>query len=162
MTKVCVIDGKDIEYHKLQHFSNSLKGRGASYFARYETPHLIATWNEVQWTFIMRFGEICNKWQVAVTLKYAKHKRCELVENYFDQLMWLCAVIPQWPNGIYLREVFREGLRTRVKMVIINMPHKTIMEVTKSIILIEEKMPIRRNNMARYQQNFDNEDSKGF
>jgi hypothetical protein len=58
--------------------------------------------------------------------------------------------------------VFREGLRTRVKMVIINMPHKTIMEVTKSIILIEEKMPIRRNNMARYQQNFDNEDSKGF
>lgn len=28
----------------------------------------------------------------------------------------------------------------------------------KLIILIEEEMPIRRNNMARYWQNFDNEE----
>ncbi len=66
-------------------------------------------------------------------------------------------VIPQWPNGIYLREVFREGLRPKVKMVIVSMPHKTLVEVAKLIILIEEEMSIRRNNMARYWQNFDSE-----
>ncbi len=30
LIKVCVIDGKDIEYHKLQYFPNSLKGKAAN------------------------------------------------------------------------------------------------------------------------------------
>jgi hypothetical protein len=49
-----------------------------------------------------------------------------------------------------LIETFKEGLRIEVKMVITSMPHKTLMEVAKLISLIEEEMPIRRNNMAIY------------
>ncbi len=71
-------------------------------------------------------------------------------------------VIPQWPNVIYLIETFKEGLRIEVKMVITSMPHKTLMEVAKLISLIEEEMPIRRNNMAIYWQTFNNEKSKEF
>ncbi len=33
------------------------------------------------------------------------------MEDYYDQFLWLCVVIPQQPNDIYLRKAFREGLQ---------------------------------------------------
>jgi hypothetical protein len=45
LTKVFVINGKYIDDHKLQYFSNSLKGITINWFARYETTHPITTWN---------------------------------------------------------------------------------------------------------------------
>jgi len=51
----------------------------------------------------------------------------------------LCAVIPQPPHDIYLREAFRvQGLRTKVKMAIISMSQRTLVEVAKLAIMIEE------------------------
>jgi hypothetical protein len=37
--KVCVTNGKYIDYHKLQYFPNSLRGRVANWFGKYETTH---------------------------------------------------------------------------------------------------------------------------
>ncbi len=54
----------------------------------------MATWGEVQWAFINRFREICNEGQVATTLRYAKQKKYESIENYYDKFLQLCAVIP--------------------------------------------------------------------
>jgi hypothetical protein len=56
--------------------------------------HPMATWGEVQWAFINRFREICNEGQVATTLRYAKQKKYESIENYYDKFLQLCAVIP--------------------------------------------------------------------
>jgi hypothetical protein len=48
-------------------------------------------------------------------------------------------VIPQPPHDIYLREAFRvQGLRTKVKMAIINMPPKKLVEVVELAIMIEK------------------------
>jgi hypothetical protein len=63
-------------------------------------------------------------------------------------------VIPQPLHDIYLREAFREGLRTKVKMAIISMSRRTLAKVA---IMIEEEMLVRRNNIARYHQEFDGE-----
>jgi hypothetical protein len=67
-----VTNGEDMDDHKLQYFPNSLRGKSIDWFVRYKTICLAATWNEVQHAFINRFSEICNKGQVAATLKYAK------------------------------------------------------------------------------------------
>ncbi len=71
-------------------------------------------------------------------------------------------VIPQPLHDIYLREAFREGLRTKVKMAIISMSRRTLAMVAKLAIMIEKEMPVRRNNIARYHQEFDNKESKDF
>ncbi len=93
-------------------------------------------------------------------MRYAKQKKDELMEDYYNWFLWLCVVIPQQPNDIYLRETFRDGLWTRVKIVIISMPWKTLAKVTKSEIIVEEKLLVRWKNIARYHQaNFDNEES---
>jgi hypothetical protein len=85
LNKVCVINGKDIDDHKLQYFSNSLRGTTTNWFARYETRHPTATWHEVWQAFISQFSEIHSKGQVATTLKYAKQKNYESLEDYYDR-----------------------------------------------------------------------------
>jgi hypothetical protein len=71
-------------------------------------------------------------------------------------------VIPQQPHDIYLREAFREGLRTKVKMAIISMPRKTLVEVVESTIMIEEEMPIRNMYIMRYSQDSNNDELEDF
>jgi hypothetical protein len=44
-------------------------------------------------------------------------------------------------------------------MTIIGMPRKTLAKVVESTITIEEKMPVRRRNMARYCQDFNNDEA---
>jgi hypothetical protein len=61
---------------------------------------------------------------------------------------------------IYLRETFRKGLKTKVKMEIIGMPRRILVDIAESTIAIEEEMPIRRRNMARYHQDFDTESNE--
>ncbi len=80
------------------------------------------------------------------------------MEDYCDQFLQLCAIIPQQLDDIYLREAFREGLHTKVKMVIISMPRITLTEVAKFIILVEKEQHVRWKNMARYRQNYSNSD----
>ncbi len=47
LTQIYVTIGKNIDDHKLQYFPNSLRGRIVDWFAKYETTHPMATWNEV-------------------------------------------------------------------------------------------------------------------
>ncbi len=83
------------------------------------------------------------------------------MEDYYDQFLQQCTLIPQQPDKIYLREAFREGLRTKMKMAIISMPRKTLTEVAKFAILVEKKLFMRRNSMARYPpNNIDSDDLK--
>jgi hypothetical protein len=42
-----VTNGENMKAHKLQYFPNSLRGRTINWFARYETTHPMATWDEV-------------------------------------------------------------------------------------------------------------------
>ncbi len=74
------------------------------------------------------------------------------MENYYDWLLKLCVVIPQWSDDIYLKETLRKGLKTKVNMAIISMPQKTLAEMVESTIVWEEKMPIRKKKMAKYCQ----------
>jgi len=98
-----------------------------------------------------------NEGQVVATLQYAKQKKYESMEDYGDRFFWLCVVIPQQSNDIYLSEVFREVLWTKLKMAIINKP-RTLAKVAKSAILVKEKLPMRWKNMARYHPNNSNND----
>jgi hypothetical protein len=53
-----VTNGKDIDDHKLQYFPNFLKRKATDSFAKYETAHLVTTWDEVHRAFISRLSEI--------------------------------------------------------------------------------------------------------
>ncbi len=119
-------NGEDINDHKLQYFPNFLRGKATYWFARYETTHLMTTWGELQHAFISWFSEIHNEGQATTTLKYAKQKKYEFVEDYYDRFLQLYIVILQWPYDIYVWETFRERLRTKVEMAIRNMPQKTL------------------------------------
>ncbi len=61
--------------HKLQYFPNFLRRRAVNWFVRYETTHLAATWDDVEWAFVNQFNMIHNEGQVATTLRYAKKKK---------------------------------------------------------------------------------------
>jgi Zn-finger nucleic acid-binding protein len=43
-------------------------------------------------------------------------------------------------------------------MVIINMPRRTLAKIAEFAIIIEEKLPMKRKNMAKYHQNDSNSD----
>lgn len=62
------------------------------------------------------------------------------MEDYYDQFLQICAIFSQWANDIYLREIFWSGLHTKLKVAIISMPWKTLVEVEDFAIKIEEKM----------------------
>jgi hypothetical protein len=74
---------------------------------------------------------------VATTLKYAKQKNYESLEDYYDRFLWLHVVVLQQLHDIYFIEAFKEGLKTNVKMAILSMSWKTLVEVAKSTIMIE-------------------------
>jgi hypothetical protein len=61
-------------------------------------------------------------------------------------IIYLCVVIPQQPNDVYLRETFRERLRKKLKLAIIGMPKATIVEVINLTREIEEEMPTTHMN----------------
>ncbi len=66
MIKVCVTNGEDTNYHKLQYFPNSSRGKVTDWFGRYEIAHPTMTWAEVQHAFITRFNEIRSEGQAIV------------------------------------------------------------------------------------------------
>jgi hypothetical protein len=76
---------------------------------------------KVQHAFITRFNEIRSEGQAAITLQYARLKKYELMEDYYDWFLRLCVVIPQQPDDICLREALRKGLQIKMKMAIISM-----------------------------------------
>jgi hypothetical protein len=45
---------------------------------------------------------------VATILWYANKKKYKLIKYCYDQFLWLCVVIPQQPNNIYLMEAFED------------------------------------------------------
>jgi len=51
--KACVTNGENIDYHKIQYFPNSLRGRIVDWFGKYETVYLTTTWAKVQRAFII-------------------------------------------------------------------------------------------------------------
>jgi hypothetical protein len=56
--KVCITNGENRNFHKLQYFLNSLKGRIVNWYGKYETVYPTMIWAEVQRAFIIRFSEI--------------------------------------------------------------------------------------------------------
>jgi hypothetical protein len=96
-------------------------------------------------------------------LRDAKQKKYESIENYYDLFSRLYVVISQaLLHDIYLKKVFKKGLKTKVKMAIISMSQKTLVEVAKSIIMIEEEMLVRRKNITRYRQESYSEELEEF
>ncbi len=89
-----MINREDTNDHKLQYFLNSLRRRVTNWFAKYETTHPMATWGEVQRDFINWFSEIRNEGLTAATLRYAKQKKYEFIDDYYDIFLKLCMVIP--------------------------------------------------------------------
>ncbi len=68
-------------------FPNSSRGKVANWFGRYEIVHSTMTWAEVQCAFMIRFNEIRNEGQATVASRYAKQKKYELMEDYYDQFL---------------------------------------------------------------------------
>jgi hypothetical protein len=49
-----------------------------------------------------------NKRQAIVALKAMKQWKHEIVEDYYNNFLQLCVVIPQQPNDVYMGESFRK------------------------------------------------------
>jgi hypothetical protein len=45
------------------------------------------TWAKVQCAFIIQFNEIRNEGQAIATSRYAKQKKYESMEDYYDQFL---------------------------------------------------------------------------
>jgi hypothetical protein len=86
-------------------------------------------------------------------LPYAKQKKYELIKDYYDRFLHLCAIIPLQTSDIHVREFLKKGLRTKVRMAIIGMPQRTLAEMAISAISIKEEIPIRKRNMVRHHEN---------
>jgi hypothetical protein len=72
-------------------------------------------------------------------------------------------LIPQQPDDIYFKKAFKENLKTKVSMTIINMPwQRTLAQVVKLAILVGNEMFIKRKNRVKYHQDFNVEKSYDF
>jgi hypothetical protein len=60
-------------------------------------------------------------------------------------------LILQQPNDICLREAFQESHGR-------SMRRRTLAEIVEFVIIVEEKLPMRRKNMVKYRQNDSNND----
>jgi len=67
-------------------------------------------------------------------MKQWKH---EIVEDYYNKFLQLCVIILQYPNDVYLRKTFKEGLRKKLKLTIIGMLRAMIIEVANFVMEIE-------------------------
>jgi hypothetical protein len=64
-------------------------------------------------------------------------KETWLLEDYYDRFSWLCAVLPQPLDYVYLWETFREGLHLKLKMAILGMLKATIIEIVNLVKTME-------------------------
>ncbi len=108
LAKVCVMNGEDTNARKLQYFPTTLWGKNANWLSCYETTIPVATWGGVQHAFISKFSDVHNKRQAIVALKAMKQWKHEIVEDYYNNFLQLCVVIPQQPNDVYMGESFRK------------------------------------------------------
>jgi hypothetical protein len=106
LTKLFVTNGKNIHNHKLQYFPNLLKRKVVDCFVRFEITRPTTIWDEVQWAFISRFSEVWSEGQAIAMLPYAKQKKYELIEDYYDWFLHLCTIIPLQTSGISILENF--------------------------------------------------------
>ncbi len=100
--------------------------------------------------------------QAIVPLKEVKQWKHEIVKDYYDNFLQLCVVIPQKLDDVYLRETFREGLKTKLKLTIIGMLRIKIVEIVNLAKEIEEKMhaPHRsRQSQPLSNNEYSNEES---
>jgi hypothetical protein len=104
------------------------------------------------------FSDVHSEKQAVVALKEMKQWKHEIVEDYYDKFLQLCAIKPQQLDGVYLRETFKEGLRNKLKLSIIGMLRATIVEVVNSAREIEKEMPTTCQS-RRSQRLSNNEDS---
>jgi hypothetical protein len=88
-------DGDDTNAHKLQYFSTTLRRKSVSWFTRFETTNLVATWGEVWCAFISRFSDVHNERQAIIALREVKQWKHEIIKDYYDKFLQLCVVIPQ-------------------------------------------------------------------
>jgi hypothetical protein len=93
LTKACVANGENIDFHKLQYFPNILRKRAVNLFVWFETTNLVTTWLVVQQAFILHFSETCNKGQKIVAIRNIKQRRHETIEDYYVRFFQLVAVI---------------------------------------------------------------------
>ncbi len=102
-TKICVINGENIDVHKVWYFPKyTLKRWGEDWFACYETMNLVARWATAQQAFIAQFNMVWSEGH-AITTNAKKH---ELIEDYYENFLQLCVIIPQQPNDVCLWETF--------------------------------------------------------
>ncbi len=104
-----------------------------SWFIHYETTNLATT----QGAIISKFNDIHNERQAIVALREMKQWKHEIVEDYYNNFLQLCAIIPQQPNDVYLRKTFKEGLRKKLKLTIIGMLRAMIILVVNFVKEIE-------------------------
>ncbi len=95
---------------------------------------------------------------VVITLCYVKQKKYESMEDYYNQFLQRCVIIPQQLDDMYLHEAFREGLWTKVQMVIISMSQRKLVDIIEFVITVEGELLGRWKNIAKYHQaNLDSE-----
>jgi hypothetical protein len=99
---------------------------------------------------------VCNKRQAIVALREMKKWKHETMEDYHDNFLQLCVVIPQQPNDVYIKKTFKEGLRKKLKLAIIGMHMAMIIKVANSTREIEKEMPTTCKN-KQSQPLLDNE-----
>jgi hypothetical protein len=74
--------------------------------------------------------------QAIVALREVKQWKHETLEDYYNILLQLCAIIPQQPDDIYLQETFTEGLRNKLKLAIIGMLGQQLLK----LLIWQEKL----------------------
>jgi hypothetical protein len=56
----------------------------------------------MQQAFIAQFSVVWSEGYAIITLHNNQWKKHELIEDYYDKFLQLCAIIPQQPNDVCL------------------------------------------------------------
>ncbi len=76
-------------------------------------------WGVTQQAFVEWFSVVRNEGQDIVSLQNIKHKKHESTKDYYNKFLWLCVMMPQPLDDVYLWETFQKGLHLKLKMKIL-------------------------------------------
>ncbi len=134
-------------------FPCTLKGDTFYYYLRYENSFPTGTWEELKVTFMRRYQTVKTN-ELVYQKMFIICMGEEDVEVYYKWLTKLnSALAPPQAQDSFLKEVFRFGLRERLRIFIVSMLRHTLEEVVGSAKLVKYDMMSGKSKTRRKHRN---------
>lgn len=110
-------------------FGTTLQGNHINWYIDFETDHPIATWDEMEASFLQKFRKLKTSSEILRALGSITQGREEPVDKFYDRFKQLADKLNQKPEEDYLCEWFKKGLLPWIQQGIVIRGVKTLHDI---------------------------------